>query len=72
MREPKEYKYKKFTGTVVKKIYYDVYIEVPYINDEDEISNEDIMEQLIEEAKISNPVYGEEYIVIEEDIKLIH
>lgn len=72
MREPKEYKYKKFTGTVVKKIYYDVYIEMPYEKDEDEISNQEIMEKLIEEAKTSDPAFGEEYSVVEEDIQLIH
>lgn len=71
MREPKEYKYKKFTGTVVKKIYYDVFVEIAYEHDEDEISEEDIMKKLIEEAKNERPI-DQEYVVIEEDIQSIH
>ncbi len=71
MREPKEYKYKKFTGTVVKKIYYDVFVEIAYDQDEDEISEEDIMKKLIEEAKNERPI-DQEYVVIEEDIQSIH
>jgi hypothetical protein len=30
------------------------------------------MEKLIEEAKTSDPAFGEEYSVVEEDIQLIH
>jgi len=67
-----------FTGTVVKQIHYDVYVEVEI--DEDDpmsLSESELRDVMLEKAKeieknkMEDP-YAEEYSVVEEDIRIIH
>ena len=67
-----------FTGTVVKQIYYDVYIEVEI--DEDDpagFSDKQLREIMLEKAKsvekynMEEP-YMEEYEVEEDSLRMIH